>query len=95
MRVFVAGATGAIYQVVAPKAFASRPAGQWNELQILCRGEQVQVTLNGQRITDARMDEHEALKKRPHRGYIGLSAHSGPARFRNVRLHELSATAVK
>ena len=84
-----AGSSSSIYQVVAPKAYASKPAGEWNDLWILCDGDRVKVTLNGQAVTDASMAEHESLQSRPRRGYIGLSAHTGPVQFRNIRLREI------
>ena len=81
--------TGAIYRVVAPKALASKPAGQWNDLWILCDGDLVKVTLNRQVITDATMAAYKQLQSRPRKGYIGLSAHTKPTQFRNIRLREI------
>jgi hypothetical protein len=83
------GDTGAIYQVAAPKAYVSRPAGQWNDLRILCDGPRVQVTLNGQIINDVLMTDLPALKNRPRQGFIGLSAHTKPVQFRSIRLREI------
>jgi hypothetical protein len=84
-----AGSSSSIYQVVAPKAYASKPAGEWNDLWILCDGDRVRVTLNGQVVTDASMAEYKPLQSRPRKGYIGLSAHTGPVQFRNIRLREI------
>jgi len=84
------GDTGAIYQVVASRAYVSRPAGQWNDLCILCDGPRVKVTLNGQVVNDAMMSEYEALRSRPHKGFIGLSAHTRPVCFRSIRLREIA-----
>lgn len=83
------GNTGAIYSVVAPTAFAARPAGQWNEVEITCKGDWVTVKVNGQQINHANMNDHKALKDRPREGYIGLSAHTDIVRFRNVRIKKL------
>ena len=89
------GDTGSIYQVAASKAFVSKPAGQWNDLCILCDGPRVKVTLNGQVINDALMTDYAPLKTRPHKGFIGLSAHTKPVQFRSIRLREItSGTAV-
>lgn len=86
------GDTGAIYRVVAAKAYVSRPAGQWNDLTILCEADRVRVTLNGQLINDARMTEYPELAARPRKGYIGLSAHTRPTEFRTIRLREIGPT---
>jgi hypothetical protein len=85
-----AGSTGSIYQVVAPETFAAKPAGQWNDLEIYCLGERIRVTLNGKKLVDAKMSEHQAIKNRPRHGYIGLSAHTDEVRFRNIRIRELN-----
>jgi hypothetical protein len=85
------GSTGSIYQVAAAKKFANRPAGEWNELWILCEGDHIKVTMNGEVINDADMSEHEALKNRPRRGFIGLSAHTDTVQFRNLRLRKIPA----
>lgn len=84
--------TGSIYRIVAPSAFASKPAGQWNDLWILCDGDHVRVTMNGRRIIDTRMSDHEKLKDHPRKGAIGLSAHTYPVYFRNIRLREITKT---
>jgi hypothetical protein len=85
------GSTGAIYNVVAPRKFAHRPPGLWNDLWIRCDGDHVQATINGETVTDAIMSEYDALKSRPRSGYIGLSAHTDAVEFRNIRLRRIAA----
>ncbi len=87
--------TAAIYQVAAPAKFASRPAGEWNDLWILCDGERVQVTLNGAVVNNVSVSQQPKLQSRPRRGYIGLSAHTKPVNFRNVRIREIGASPAK
>ncbi|QDU62213.1 hypothetical protein Pan216_30800 [Planctomycetes bacterium Pan216] len=89
------GHTGSIYQAVASNEFVSRPAGEWNELEIDCRGDRVRVTLNGKTINDADVSQVEKLKDRPREGYIGLSAHTNNVRFRNIRLRPYSRSEDK
>ena len=86
--------TGSIYGVQAPASRASRKAGKWQRLVIVCRGPQVQVTLNDERIIDANLIDymhleksHPGLKRR--RGYIGLQNHSTRVDYRNIRIEEL------
>ena len=83
------GSTGSIYQVVPAQKFAHHPPGEWNDLWILCDGDRVKITINGELVNDANMSDFEALKERPRKGYIGLSAHSDTVEFRNVRLHKV------
>ena len=81
--------TASIYGVVAPSKPAQKKAGEWNTMRIRCKGDQVTVTLNGERVVDADMSAYEDLKGRPRKGYIGLQNHGTPVEFRNVRLRVL------
>lgn len=81
--------TGAIYDAVAPKRNMSKPAGEWNQMEIGCLGRQVRVWMNGEQIVDVDLDEYPELRSRLPRGYIGLQNHGVPVEFRNVRIKEL------
>jgi hypothetical protein len=89
---------GSIYGVVPAKTGHLKPAGQWNDEEIVCDGRKVKVTLNGTVIVDADLDkvapidgqEHPGLKYE--KGHIGLHAHGNYGAevfFRNVRIKEL------
>ncbi len=84
------GSTGSIYLVVPATKFAHRPPGEWNEIWILCDGDRVKITINGEVVNDAKMSEHEALKDRPRKGYVGLSSHTDTVEFRNIRLRKIA-----
>ncbi|UCH62644.1 MAG: DUF1080 domain-containing protein [Fidelibacterota bacterium] len=91
--------TGSIYGVQAPSSRASRRAGRWQRMVIICRGPQVQITLNDKQIVDANLIDymyleksHPGLKRR--RGYIGLQNHSTRVDYRNVRIEELILTSL-
>jgi hypothetical protein len=89
--------TGAIYEVAAPKRRASKPAGEWNAMEIRAVKREVTVTLNGKLIQDADLDfclrdeivakEHPGLKRTT--GKIGLQSHSERVEFKNVRIQEV------
>jgi hypothetical protein len=89
--------TGSIYHVVAPTQRASKPAGEWNALEIRAAGRDVVVVLNGKKIVDADLDrplrdpavakEHPGLARTT--GRIGLQSHSERVEFRNIRVKEL------
>lgn len=81
--------TGAIYSVLAPKVNASRPAGEWNEVEIHLDGPHYKAILNDQVVQDINFDEHPELKHRLRRGFIGLQDHSNKVAFRNIRIKEL------
>jgi len=81
--------TASIYGVVAPSKAAQKKAGEWNTMRIRCKGDQVTVTLNGEKVVDADMNAYDDLKGRPRKGYIGLQNHGSGLEFRNVRLKKL------
>ncbi len=81
--------TGAIYDAVAPKKNMSKPAGEWNFVEIICSGPWVVVAMNGEEIVRVNMDEHPKLKERLRKGYIGLQNHGSRVEFRNIRIKEL------
>ena len=81
--------TGAIYDVIAPTENASRPAGEWNTVEVTARGPRVKIVLNGRTVQDVNFDEHEALKYRLRRGFIRLTDHGDYVAYRNLRIKEL------
>lgn len=89
---------GSIYGVVPAKTGHLKPAGQWNDQEVICDGRHVKVILNGAVIVDADLDkvqpidghEHPGLKYE--KGRIGLHAHGNYGAevfFRNMRIKEL------
>jgi hypothetical protein len=81
--------TGSIYVVVPPKLNASKPCGEWNELEIMLDGPMMKATLNGQVVQDLNVDENPELKKRLKRGFIGLQDHARFVAFKNIRIKKL------
>jgi len=85
---------GSLYGVAAPKKRASKKAGEWQSLRIVCAGRNVKVTLNGTPIVDANLDEHpDKLAEHPgikrSSGFVGLQNHGTRLDFRNVRVRKL------
>jgi len=87
---------GSIYGVVPAKTGALKPAGEWNEEEIVADGSRIVVRLNGQVIVDADLNDvkdpdilakHPGLKRA--RGHIGLLGHGSRVEFRNLRIKEL------
>jgi hypothetical protein len=87
---------GSIYDVFPAKTGALKPAGEWNEEEIVANGRRVQVKVNGSTIVDADLDsvkDPEVLKKHPGlaraSGRIGFLGHGSLVEFRNIRIKEL------
>lgn len=100
--------TGAIYDLVPPKANAMKPAGEWNNLRITSDDNRIEVEVNGRPVTRIDLDawttpnkrpdgsDHKfdvAYKDHPHKGYIGLQDHGSDCWYRNIKLRPLGATA--
>jgi hypothetical protein len=97
--------TGALYDLAMPTKNAMKPVGQWNHIEIRCDGSVIAVTLNGEAVTRADLDQFSepnkrpdgtshkfdiAYKDHPRRGYIGLQDHGSPCWFRNIKLRRLA-----
>jgi hypothetical protein len=88
---------GALYAVVPPGVNASKPAGEWNEMEILAEGTRIRTTLNGQVLYDVRTTDYtveddwrKTLDTRPSKGHIALQNHGNRVEFRRIRLKELA-----
>ncbi len=80
--------SGGIIPGVPPTKNAARPAGEWNRMQVTCKGTKVQVRLNGEVVNEVSLDEGK-LKTRPPTGYIGFQDHGMPLWLRNIKVREL------
>ncbi len=81
--------SGALYRYVAAKQNAIKPAGEWNDIEIECRGPKIRITLNDVVIQDVDQSQIDAIKKKPLTGYFSVQDHGHHVEFRNIRLKEL------
>ena len=79
---------GGVIGTAGPSKNMAKPAGEWNRYIIACRGNHLQVELNGEKIIDLQLDK-TALKDRPAEGYIGFQDEAKFIWYRNVRIKEL------
>jgi hypothetical protein len=87
---------GSVYDVIPARTGFLKPAGEWNEEEIMVQGRRIRVTLNGVIILDADLDiarEEATLKKHPglknKSGHIGFLGHGSLVEFRNIRIKVL------
>lgn len=89
---------GSVYGVVPAKRGHLKPVGEWNSEEIILKGKQIKVILNGETIVDADLEkastpktidnrEHPGLKRDS--GFIGFCGHGAEVWFRNVQIKEL------
>ena len=78
--------TASLYRFHAPTANPTKPAPEWNTIEVTCRGPNITVTLNGEKVLDVDQSEDAKLKNKPLRGYIALQSHTGGVEFRKVQV---------
>jgi hypothetical protein len=98
---------GAVYDCLAPAKNAVKKPGEWNRIQVTCKGPKIEVVLNGEQVVDMDLDKWTqarrnpdgsrnkfgtAYKDMPRRGHIGFQDHGKPVWYRNIRLKCLDAT---
>ena len=91
---------GSVYGIAPAKRGALKPAGEWNEQEIICDGRHVKITLNGVVINDVNLDEvapdgktidgqkHPGMNNKT--GHLGFAGHGDHIEFRNLRIKELN-----
>ena len=87
---------GSIYDVIPARTGFLKPAGEWNQEEILAENNRIRVTLNGVIIIDANLStvrEKSVLEKHPglrrKAGHIGFLGHGSLVEFRNIRIKTL------
>jgi len=89
---------GSVYGVAPAKRGFLKPLGQWNFQEVIAKGRQLTINLNGETILDVDLDEvstpttldgkdHPGVKLTT--GRIGFLSHNDPLEFRNIRIKEL------
>jgi hypothetical protein len=87
---------GSIYDVIPARQGFKKPTGEWNQEEIVAKGRQITVILNGVTIVSADLNsvqDSAVLAKHPGlaraSGHIGLLGHGTRVEFRNFRVQEL------
>ncbi len=89
---------GSIYGVVPAKRGYLKPVGQWNCQEVIAKGPNITVTLNGMTIVDANIEEASTPETMDHRdhpglkrasGHIGFCGHGDVVSFRDMRIKPL------
>lgn len=89
---------GSVYGVIPAKKGFLKPVGEWNQQEVIARGDSITVILNGQVILEGNIREaskggtldgkkHKGLKNKT--GHIGFLGHGDSLSFRNIRIKEL------
>lgn len=88
---------GSAYGMAAAERGFLRPVGEWNFQEVIVRGPNVYVELNGTPILDADLSKvKDFMANRPHpgldrkSGHFGFAGHNDPVGFRNVQAKKVS-----
>lgn len=78
--------SASVYDIAPADPHVSRPAGEWNSLEIDCSGPSYRIVHNGVVVVDAEPIGFPLLNERLLAGRLGLQNHSETVKFRNLRL---------
>ncbi|MHC4879717.1 MAG: family 16 glycoside hydrolase [Planctomycetota bacterium] len=79
--------TGSLFTDTPADANVTKPAGEWNTLEMTVRDEIVEVTINGTQVLTASAQNDDL----PNRGLIALDGVAGGITYRRVLISELPA----
>jgi hypothetical protein len=78
--------SASVYDIAGASPRVSRPPGEWNTLEINCRGPHVTTIHNGVTVVDVTPESQPAIMLRSLRGFLGFQNHGAGVSFRNIRL---------
>lgn len=90
---------GSVYGIIAAKKGFLNPVGEWNYEEVIVKGDDIKITLNGTVIVDGNFkeatkngtidgQEHPGLKR--NKGHIAFLGHGSELEFRNIRIKDLN-----
>lgn len=93
---------GAVYGLYPAVPGLVKPAGEWNSVRIVVRGDEVAHWLNGQTVATYTLSSDDWIERvavskfsawplygRARKGRIGLQDHGDPVWYRNIRIRSL------
>jgi len=89
---------GSVYGIIPAKRGFLKPVGEWNSQEVMVKGDEIRINLNGTIIVEGNLKEasvngtadgedHPGLKRSS--GHIGFLGHGSLLWFRNIRIKEL------
>ena len=95
---------GSLYDAKEPMVAAGKPDGEWNTMELTCKGPGIKAKVNGKKVINVNIDDWKepnknpdgsrnkfktALKELPQTGHIGFQYHGQQVWFRNIRVKSL------
>lgn len=90
---------GSVYGLIPAKRGHLKPVGQWNDQEVIVKGSQVKVILNGEVIVDGNIEKALEAKEQKNnakwhrkKGHLGFLGHGSVVKFRNIRVKDITET---
>ena len=92
---------GSLYDAKEPTIAAGKPDGEWNTMELTCKGPSIKAKVNGKKVIDVNIDNWKepnknpdgsknkfktALKDLPRTGHLGLQYHGQMVWYRNIKV---------
>lgn len=77
---------GSVYDIAGATQRVGKKPGEWNTMEINCRGHNVTVAHNGIVVVQVTPEEFPLIKLRQQKGFLGLQNHRTVVKFRNLRI---------
>ena len=92
---------GSLYDAKEPMVAAGKPDGEWNTMELTCKGSSIKAKVNGKKVIDLNIDDwtepnknpdgsknkfKTALKNLPRTGHFGLQYHGQPVWYRKIKI---------
>lgn len=83
--------TGAVPGVLPPKTALPESYAQWRAVEVTVEGDRFRAAIDGVVVQDLRLGEHEELRHRLKRGYIGFPDMGHAYRLRRIEIEDLGS----
>jgi hypothetical protein len=95
---------GSLYDAKEPMVAAGKPNGEWNTMELTCKGSSLKAKVNGKKVIDVNIEDWKepnknpdgsknkfktALKDLPRTGHLGLQYHGQMVWYRNAKVKSL------
>ena len=95
---------GSLYDAKEPILAAGKPDGEWNTMELTCKGPSIVAKVNGEKVLDINIDDWKepnknpdgsknkfktALKDLPKTGHFGLQYHGKPVWYRKIKINPI------